>query len=226
MSESRVIEKGPVHVLWGKAGSSGESGDLAKTLEDVRRALSSGPDAKVRLSVGTREFGEQLIEQLSELETVRVTVVMRGERPGVEGRPTLEVRSNGGAILEGVFEVSERAAADLFVCSLSVGCGVRAKVIERLAGSTLADLKAAWERTPFPHVWSVVVKTGSRVALKVYDGWEDAEMWAKHLERVTGEPHERRSWVSNERPEVGKTYDETEAEPQAWAKIEVTEPKP
>jgi hypothetical protein len=88
-----------------------------------------------------------------------------------ENRRVLEVYSNGGHTLEGVYELTERAAADNYVADLAAGCGVRAKVLEVGRAGLVTkrqDVEHAWQTTPYPPGWYVVHQPGQVLALAVY----------------------------------------------------------
>lgn len=63
-------------LLWGTPGSSGEDGDAAKTVEQIREKLATHPEAKVRLRVG-----EKVLRALegNDDELGRVTVLLGGD---------------------------------------------------------------------------------------------------------------------------------------------------
>lgn len=68
-------------LLWGTPGSSGEDGDVVSTVAEIREKLATHPEAKVRLRVGTREFGEKVLRALegNDDELGRVTVLLGGD---------------------------------------------------------------------------------------------------------------------------------------------------
>jgi len=69
-------------LVWSGVDNPVESEDLERTLVEVRKALASVPGAQVRLSTGTRQFGERLLMQLNEDELVRITVVLAAKEQG------------------------------------------------------------------------------------------------------------------------------------------------
>lgn len=135
-----------------------------------------------------------------------------------EGRRVLEVHSHGGKVLEGVYELAERAAADGFVADLAAGCGVRAKVLELgVAGvkSRAEDVAAAWAATPFPPAWFVVHQQGQVVALAVYGSelGADAAQKQHELSVSLGVDIDVSVHIHPNRPRVGEPYrSQTEAE--------------
>lgn len=82
MSGRQVPEARPdFDSVWGKEDFSGWKEDVEATLEDLRAVLAADPGTKVRLRVGTRQFGEAVLAGLSGDEDglARVTVVLSPE---------------------------------------------------------------------------------------------------------------------------------------------------
>lgn len=127
-----------------------------------------------------------------------------------ESRPVLEVWSEGGKVLEGVFEVTERADADLYVAHLGE-CGVRAKVLAvDLRGVSLRRpaVEKAWAETPFPPKWYVIVQQGSELPEAVYEESElpQAELRRAELQAAGRVFYDLRAWLHPERPVLGQSY--------------------
>lgn len=128
-------------------------------------------------------------------------------------RRVLEVWSGEARILEGVFELSERADADQYVCNLACE-GTLAKVLQLdLKGCVTrrAAVLQAWAETPFPPKWFVVVNESEpNVVLAVYGANLRAEAEKQRLliARQSGCAVGLRSHVHPVRPVVGQAFRE------------------
>lgn len=130
-------------------------------------------------------------------------------------RKVLEVRSDEGRVLEGVFELAERAAADLYVNDLS-GEGVRCKVLEVPCvgiATRPENIEKAWTETPFPSKWYVLLQEGQDIALAVYGEAlrHEAIAQRRKIQDETGQHIHIYPFVHPERPRVGRSYLKTQA---------------
>lgn len=146
---------------------------------------------------------------------------------GVERR-VLEVRSNGGRILEGVFEVTERAVADDYVASLAAGCGVRAKVLDvSCAGIATRSVavERAWNATEFPPGWYVLVQPGVGVVLAVYGSALAAEAGQQQHELSVqlGVDIDVCMHIHPKRPKVGEQFCPGQAAERPYTQEETNE---
>jgi hypothetical protein len=128
-----------------------------------------------------------------------------------EGRRVLEVYSGGGHVIEGAYELADRAAADDFVADLAEGCGVRAKVLELGKCEGLhrrEDVEQAWATTPFPPGWYVVHQQGQVTALGVYGSafGQEAAKLQHELATQLGVDIDVSVHIHPKRPKVGEPY--------------------